>query len=61
MRILHDPADDSVPISDSHLIVAGVSAELRETPGTGHHGILASDEMRAALTACLRPGASQGR
>lgn len=61
VRILHDPADDSVPISDSHQIAAEVSAELVEAAGTGHHGILASDEMRTALTACLQPGANRRR
>ena len=59
VRILHDPTDESVPISDSYLIAAAVPADVREAAaGTGHHGIVGSDEMRAALVACLRPGAS---
>ncbi len=60
VRILHDPADESVPLSDTHLIAAAVPADVREAAaGTGHHGIVGSDEMRAALVACLQPGASR--
>ncbi len=59
VRILHDPTDEWVPLSDSYLIAADISAEVRETvAGTGHHKIVGSDEMRAALTACLQPVAS---
>jgi Alpha/beta hydrolase family len=54
VNILHDPADRSVPVSDSYQIAGGIGAELGETPGTGHHGILGSESMRAALAACLR-------
>lgn len=60
VRILHDPTDESVPVRDSHLIAAAIPADVYETvPGTGHQGILGSDEMRAALTACLRDAASR--
>ena len=60
VRILHDPTDESVPLSDSYLIAAAVPADVREVAaGTGHHGIIGSDEMRAALTACLQPDARQ--
>jgi pimeloyl-ACP methyl ester carboxylesterase len=59
VRILHDPTDESVPLRDSHQIAAVISADVHETvPGTGHYGILGSTEMRAALTACLQPGAA---
>lgn len=52
--IVHDPTDPSVPFGDARRIAAGLTAEVRETtPGTGHHGILGCDEMRAALTVCL--------
>jgi Alpha/beta hydrolase family len=59
VQILHDPTDESVPISDSYLIAADISADVHEAvAGTGHHKIVGSDEMRAALTACLQPVAS---
>ena len=61
LRILHDPADESVPISDSHEIAAAVSANLVEVAGPGHHGLVSSDDMRAALTACLRPAGDYGK
>jgi pimeloyl-ACP methyl ester carboxylesterase len=55
LRIVHDPEDDVVPFSDSVLIASATAAELRQAQaGTGHHGILGSDAMRAALTACLQ-------
>jgi pimeloyl-ACP methyl ester carboxylesterase len=60
VQILHDPADEVVPLLDSYLISADVSADVHEAVGgCGHHRIIGSDEMRAALTACLRPAASQ--
>ena len=60
VRILHDPTDEWVPLSDSYLIAADISADVHEAAaGTGHHRIIGSDEMRAALTACLQPAASQ--
>lgn len=56
VRILHDPADEVVPFHDSRLIAAEITAEVHEVAGgAGHHRILGSEEMRAALTACLRP------
>jgi hypothetical protein len=56
VRLLHDPADDSVPVGDSHQIAAAIGADVHETVrGVGHHGILGCDETRTALTACLRP------
>jgi pimeloyl-ACP methyl ester carboxylesterase len=59
VRIIHDPADDSVPISDSYDISAGIDVRaLESVSGTGHHGIVASDRMRAALIDCLRPAPS---
>jgi pimeloyl-ACP methyl ester carboxylesterase len=55
VRILHDPTDEVVPLRDSHLIAADISADVREAEaGAGHHRIIGSDEMRAALTACLQ-------
>ena len=55
VRILHDPADESVPMSDAHEISAGVPVQaLEAAPGTGHYGIIASDQMRTALADCLR-------
>lgn len=55
VRILHDPADESVPISDSDQISTALSAWAFEpASGTGHYGIISSDQMRAALTDCLR-------
>lgn len=51
--ILHDPQDNSVPVSHAHQIVAAVGAELIETPGLGHQGILGSAQMRTALTSLL--------
>ena len=53
--ILHDPQDQSVPVDDALQIAAGVRAELVEVPGVGHHGILSSAQMRAALTSLLAP------
>jgi pimeloyl-ACP methyl ester carboxylesterase len=53
--ILHDPQDHSVPFSDALLIAAGGRAELMETPGVGHHGILGSEQMRAVLSSLLAP------
>lgn len=52
LQILHDPADDVVPIDDAYRIAAAVNTGVGETR-SGHHGIVGSDEMRAALTACL--------
>ncbi len=52
LQVLHDPADDIVPIDDSYLIAAAVNTGVEETD-TGHHGIVASDAMRSALSACL--------
>ncbi len=55
VRVLHDPADESVPVSDSQQIAAAIGAEVGETvEGTGHHGILGCDETRAALAVCLQ-------
>jgi pimeloyl-ACP methyl ester carboxylesterase len=51
--VLHDPQDHSVPVSDALQIAAGGRAELIEAPGVGHHGILRSDQMCAALTSLL--------
>ena len=60
VRILHDPTDEVVPLLDSYLIAADIAAEVQEVPaGAGHHKILGSKEMRAALTACLQPTQSQ--
>ena len=60
VRILHDPTDEWVPLSDSYLIAADISADVHEAAaGTGHHRIIGCAEMRAALTACLQLGASQ--
>lgn len=57
VRILHDPSDEVVPVLDSYQIAADVSADVHEaTAGTGHHKILGSDDMRTALTACLKRG-----
>jgi pimeloyl-ACP methyl ester carboxylesterase len=56
VRIVHDPADEVVPLLDSYLIAADLSADVHEAvPGAGHHRIIGGDEMRAALAACLRP------
>jgi pimeloyl-ACP methyl ester carboxylesterase len=56
VRIVHDPADDVVPLLDSYLIAADLSADVREAvTDPGHHRIIGSDEMRVALAACLRP------
>jgi hypothetical protein len=58
VRILHDPTDAAVPLRDSYLIAEAIPAEVQEvTTGTGHDGLIGSAEMRAALTACLRPEA----
>lgn len=54
VRILHDPTDEVVPVEDAHLIAAEIAAEVHESSG-GHHRIVSSDEMRSALSACLRP------
>jgi pimeloyl-ACP methyl ester carboxylesterase len=55
LRIVHDPADDVVPFSDSVLIASAIAAELREAEaGTGHFDIIGSEAMRTALTACLQ-------
>jgi pimeloyl-ACP methyl ester carboxylesterase len=51
--VVHDPQDHSVPVSDALQIAAGGRAELIEAPGVGHHGILGSEYMRAALTSLL--------
>jgi len=53
VQILHDPADDSVPIRDSHLIAAAIGAAVHEVTGAGHFGIVGSDVTRATLTSCL--------
>ena len=53
VRIVHDPQDHSVPVSDALQIADGGRAELIEAPGVGHHGILGSEYMRAALTSLL--------
>jgi len=59
VRILHDPADTSVPLSDSQLIACALAAELQEVAsGTGHDGLLGSAEMRATLSATLQTEAS---
>jgi pimeloyl-ACP methyl ester carboxylesterase len=55
VRIVHDPADEVVPLLDSHLIAADLFADVHEAvTGTGHHRIIGGDEMRIALAACLR-------
>jgi pimeloyl-ACP methyl ester carboxylesterase len=51
--MVHDPQDHSVPVNDALQIAAGGRAELIEAPGVGHHGILGSEHMRAALTSLL--------
>jgi pimeloyl-ACP methyl ester carboxylesterase len=62
LRIVHDPADDVVPFSDSVLIASTIAAELREAEaGTGHYGVLGSEAMRTALTACLQIPAEHER
>jgi hypothetical protein len=53
--VLHDPQDQSIPVSDALQIAAGGRAELMEAPGVGHHGILSSEQMRAALASLLEP------
>ena len=53
VRILHDPTDDIVPVEDAHLIAADVNAQVDESTG-GHHRIVSSDQMRAALSHLLR-------
>lgn len=56
VRILHDPTDNVVPLLDSYLIAAHISAEVDQAvAGTGHYKILGNDDMRTALTACLQP------
>lgn len=56
VRILHDPTDDVVPLRDSELIAAHISAEVDQVvAGTGHYKILGSDDMRRALKECLQP------
>jgi pimeloyl-ACP methyl ester carboxylesterase len=60
VRILHDPTDNVVPLLDSYLIAADISAEVDQAvAGTGHYKILGSDDMRTALTACLQPTISR--
>ncbi len=62
LRIVHDPADDVVPFSDSLLIASATTAEVRKAKaGVGHHGILGSADMRTALTACLQTPAEHER
>jgi pimeloyl-ACP methyl ester carboxylesterase len=51
--ILHDPQDCSIPVSDALEIAAGGRAHLVEVPGVGHHGVLRSEQMRAALSSLL--------
>jgi hypothetical protein len=51
--VLHDPQDHSIPVRDALEIAAGGRAELIEAPGVGHHGILSSEQMRAALSSLL--------
>jgi len=53
VRILHDPTDDIVPVEDAHLIAAELGVQVDESTG-GHHRIVSSDQMRAALRDCLR-------
>jgi hypothetical protein len=53
VRIVHDPTDEVVPVEDAHLIAAEMDTEVHEAAG-GHHRIIGSDEMRSALSACLR-------
>ena len=53
VAILHDPTDEVVPVEDAHLIAAEIAAEVHQTSG-GHHRIIGSDEMRSALSTCLR-------
>jgi hypothetical protein len=60
LLILHDPTDESVPLGDAHDIAGAIPAGVLEVgPGTGHDGILGSDEMRAALTSCLQAAAQR--
>jgi pimeloyl-ACP methyl ester carboxylesterase len=60
VRILHDPTDDVVPLLDSHLIAAHLSADVDlAVAGTGHYKLLGGDDMRTALTACLQPTTSR--
>jgi pimeloyl-ACP methyl ester carboxylesterase len=62
VRILHDRTDESVPFNDTHLIATAIPADVDEAvPGTGHHGVIGSDEMRAGLTACLQTTRRSGR
>jgi pimeloyl-ACP methyl ester carboxylesterase len=55
IRIVHDPQDRSVPISDALQIAAGGRAQLSAAPRVGHHGILSSEQARGALTSLLEP------
>jgi pimeloyl-ACP methyl ester carboxylesterase len=55
VRIVHDPQDREVPVSDALRIAAGGRAELTAAPRVGHHGILSSEHMRGALTSLLEP------
>ena len=60
VRILHDPTDGVVPLLDSYMIAAHISADVDQAvAGTGHYKILGSDDMRTALTACLQPALSR--
>ena len=58
VRILHDPTDEVVPVEHAQLIAAEVEAQVHESSG-GHHRIVSSDEMRSALSACLRASPSR--
>jgi pimeloyl-ACP methyl ester carboxylesterase len=62
VRILHDPTDESVPFNDTQLIATAIPAEVDEAvSGTGHYGVIGSDEMRAGLIACLQMTRRTGR
>lgn len=55
LLIVHDPADESVPIDDSYQICAAIPVKVLQTVSrTGHYGIIGSDHTREALTGCLR-------
>jgi pimeloyl-ACP methyl ester carboxylesterase len=55
VAVVHDPDDHSVPVSDAYQITAGRRAQFVAAPGAGHHGIVGSASMRAALAALLTP------